>query len=792
MSGPDDFRPVNRDSPCVICGKPDWCRRSQAGAHECHRINDLRANGLERVATTPAGYAVYRDPGDQKSRVPHAAAARRQRSRVFDTPEAAAKSFAQRKGGTIENIYCWTDKWHRARIRLPNGKTFCEITHCESGWVLRGPSRPRQLYRINELPADGIVIVCEGEKACDAGWSIDLPCVTSGAADSARAADWTVLRGREVAILPDQDSAGIRYAEEVARQLKALDPAARVKLIQLPCLCEGEDLYDFINTHRDSREAAEIKLEILALIAGAEEFEPASKKNASTAHWPDPQPLPDVLPAPLSFDPHWLPAPLRGWIEDIAERVQCPIDYPAIGAMVTLAAVVGRKVGLRPKRQDDWLVVPNLWGAIIGRPGVMKSPALAEVLKPIKRLEVEAKEEHDRGMSDYATARMVDEIRQREHAKKIAKTLREGGDAHSVAEELIASETQKPVRRRYIINDSTVEKLGALLNENPNGILCYRDELVGLLTSLERDGQEGARAFYLEAWNGTGRFTYDRIGRGTLDIEACCISLIGGIQPGPLSNYLRGAVIGGKTDDGLLQRFQLAVWPDPSPSWRNVDRWPDTDARDLAHSVYRRLDVLDVAALGVKRDGSDIEGIPYLRFAPGAQEGFDQWRAVLEGRLRSGEDHPAIEAHLAKYRSLIPSLALLIHLAEDGIGPVSQEALERAIGWSRYLETHAQRIYAIVSRSGLTAANKLAKKLLTGALGDGFAPRDVYRHAWSGLSSRDEALEAVSILVDHDWLVAVKEHTEGAPRTRYWVNPRISELKGNRTDKTDRSLNSSG
>jgi hypothetical protein len=36
---------------------------------------------------------------------------------------------------------------------------------------------------------------------------------------------------------------------------------------------------------------------------------------------------------------------------------------------------------------------------------------------------------------------------------------------------------------------------------------------------------------------------------------------VGGIQPGPLERYLR-AVFAGRGDDGLLQRFQLAVWPD--------------------------------------------------------------------------------------------------------------------------------------------------------------------------------------------------------------------------------------
>jgi Protein of unknown function (DUF3987) len=76
-----------------------------------------------------------------------------------------------------------------------------------------------------------------------------------------------------------------------------------------------------------------------------------------------------------------------------------------------------------------------------------------------------------------------------------------------------------PVRRRLIVNDTTVEKLGELLNQNPNGVLIFRDELTGFLRTLDCESHETDRAFYLEAWNGTRRFVHDRIGRGTIDIQ---------------------------------------------------------------------------------------------------------------------------------------------------------------------------------------------------------------------------------------------------------------------------------
>ena len=64
---------------------------------------------------------------------------------------------------------------------------------------------------------------------------------------------------------------------------------------------------------------------------------------------------------------------------------------------------------------------------------------------------------------------------------------------------------------RYIVNDPTVEKLLELLRANPNGLLLERDELTGLLRSLDREDRKGDREFYLESWSGDRGFTSDRI-----------------------------------------------------------------------------------------------------------------------------------------------------------------------------------------------------------------------------------------------------------------------------------------
>src|ERR1019366_4792783 len=210
--------------------------------------------------------------------------------------------------------------------------------------------------------------------------------------------------------------------------------------------------------------------------------------------------------------------------------------------------------------------------------------------------------------------------------------------------------------RRYVTSDATIEKLGALLNTNPRGLLLARDELTGWLRGLDREDRADSRAFFLESWNGTGRFTVDRIGRGTVHVEGLCVSVLGGIQPGRLRPYVAGSIAGEEGDDGLIQRFGLIVWPDAFGEWKAVDRWPDREARERAFAVFEKLSSLEPQSIGAENEGED--GIPFFRFDPTAQGLFLEWRHELERRLRSNEMSaaPAFTAHVAKYRKLVPAL----------------------------------------------------------------------------------------------------------------------------------------
>ena len=481
-----------------------------------------------------------------------------------------------------------------------------------------------------------------------------------------------------------------------------------------------------------------------------------------------PEPLP-MLPDVLPFDYSYLPDALRGYVKDISERMQCPPDFAAVGVLVMTATIIGRKVGIRPKRHDNWTVIPNLWGAVVGNSGVMKSPTLGAALSPIKKLQAAAYDVFNKEKTEHDAQAELAKLQQSVKKTKARASLKKDQSA-DVKGLLQSSETDDaPILMRYITNNASYEALGELLMENPNGLLVESDEIIGLLKQLDAGGQEVARSFYLTAADGDKPYTFDRIMRGKgLHIDALCLSIIGGIQPGVLAEYVRQATGGGAGADGLLQRFGLMVYPDISPDWKEVDRYPDSAVREAVNLLAERLDNLNPTDIGAEVD--QYGGVPFLRFDDAAQVLFSEWRATLETRLRSGEEHPAIVSHLSKYRKLIPSLALINHLCDTRHGAVSEAALLRAIAFSEYLESHAQRIYSYATRPDIDAAKTLLKRLASGKLPDIFKVRDIYRAGWAGLETPHKAQSAIDLLLEYHHLAEEEITTGGRPTTHYhWI-----------------------
>lgn len=251
---------------------------------------------------------------------------------------------------------------------------------------------------------------------------------------------------------------------------------------------------------------------------------------------------------------------------------------------------------------------------------------------------------------------------------------------------------------------------------------------------------------------------------------------MGGIQPGKLHAYVEKTLNCSAEDDGLLQRFQLFIYPDQSPNWINVDRKPDLIARA---NVYDIFNAIHAAPLDDNQEKN-----PAVRFSEPAQEAFNFWRCELERRLRSQElNCAAFESHLAKYRSLMPSLALLFWILEDpnniyGKGSVSLSSATLAIRWCDFLERHALKVYRIGKSAEAMALKKLSENIEHGMVTHACTVRSIYRKQWAHLKTPQLVEQALETLEELNWLKVVQATVQGGKSRRIMIHPKFRKSVG--------------
>ena len=507
--------------------------------------------------------------------------------------------------------------------------------------------------------------------------------------------------------------------------------------------------------------------------------EDSTRATGQFGIWPMPKEIKTDLPPAPDFDAKTLlPKTLADFVLDEADRMPCSPDYIAAALIVCLGSVIGARCGIKPKRRDDWIVTPNLFGGIVGDPSSKKSPALGTVTRFLDRLEAKEAEKLDDAKKIFAAETAAFEAHQ--SAVKASMKKAAGGKVDHLKMNAAIADLQdlqapeEPKERRFKSNDSTVEKLGDLLVHNPQGMLVYRDELIGLLASWEKEGKEGDKAFYLEGWNGTASFNIDRIGRGSLHIKNLCISVFGGIQPELLERYLAG-IATSLDNDGRIQRFQVMVYPNPV-RWEWRDRYPVKGARESVRDLFDRLAMFDPVQDGAAHH-DDFVKLPHFYFDDVAQDIFVEWCTELHTVHIANEQNPLMQQHFGKFEKLFCSIALILHLAEGSIGPVTATNALRAAAWSEYLTGHARRIYGLVEAAKVSTARMISRRLTEGKLDDGFTVRDLVRKQWSGVTTSMQAETALAILEENGHVQSLDDIPQlGRPTVRYYINPQIKKV----------------
>jgi Protein of unknown function (DUF3987) len=250
-----------------------------------------------------------------------------------------------------------------------------------------------------------------------------------------------------------------------------------------------------------------------------------------------------------------------------------------------------------------------------------------------------------------------------------------------------------------------------------------------------------------------------------------------------------------------MQRFQLSVCPDEPDSKGEViivDEYPNRDAANSVYKIVKELAKTDFIELGAET--SEFYAKPFFRFDEHAFAFFETWLKELIRKVRRKDETPVMCQHLNKFKSLMPSLALIFYLVDvakdvvdgkeiDALGDcrITLRYAKLAALWCDYLESHARRIYQLGFSASAAAAERLLDKLTDDELKvpvpNEFSSRDIYTRNWALLDSSDLAEAAIDELLDAGWVRASQQSSKpqfssiGRPLgKKFTKHPKLREL----------------
>jgi hypothetical protein len=467
--------------------------------------------------------------------------------------------------------------------------------------------------------------------------------------------------------------------------------------------------------------------------------------------------------------------PIREWLERAAHGAGVFPDHVAVPMLGVVASLIGTARRVRASR--PWSEPITLWTALVAASGDRKTPGLNVTRKALDLIETDQ-------VAAIAAARLVHETRA-QRAKEVAKKWKE--DRQQALEDkpprdpppmpMEALDPGNFIEPRLYATDPTIEKLAALLQVRPRGMMLLRDELAGLFANMGRYSGGSDRPFWLEAWNG-GRHVVERVS-GTIVVDHLLVGIVGSFQPDKLARAFQG------DEDGMYGRFLYG--------------WVSTpDYRPLTNEVAEIEPELQSALKALIRlpaeDADNVFAPQAIQLSQEAVEKFEDYRRHVD-RMKRALD--GVEKQwLVKSESQVLRLAgaltyftwaftlgmsgtngLAMITADLEPHEIGEEFMSAAIRLTKeYFWPHAR---AALRQIGLTDRHRNARRVLRWVAAHRkpeVSREDVRRDALGQSLDAEQTQELIDALERWGWLREDSTRTPGRTRRRWLVNPKLDVL----------------
>lgn len=431
---------------------------------------------------------------------------------------------------------------------------------------------PRPLYRLPDIINAAEVWIFEGEKSADAAVLLGLQATTSaGGSNAAEKSDWSPLEGKTVYIVPDNDEPGEKYATETVELIRKQAPKATVQVKRLkedwPAIPAGGDVFDW-QEQFDTADAETLRARLRQISDCVSDF----VGNCPPKHGGN-KVFADKADEFTQFPIDELPPVLARFCREVAAAVGCDESFPAIVCLAACSAAIGTSRQLCVKY--GWFVPPVIWAILVGESGTQKSPPFRMAMAPLKN-----RQERDADSYMGANGQYQSDLKAYKREHKAWERKGEGDEPQQPV---------RPIRKRCIVQDSTIEALAPILSENARGVLLGRDELSGWLAGFDKYSNKSSASSEVPKWLEIYNCETISIDRKTGDerfiyVKRPSVSICGGIQPGILARCLTNE----HKENGLQSRLLMTFPPRQPKRWRDAEMSPATQLAygDCIHGLF--------------------------------------------------------------------------------------------------------------------------------------------------------------------------------------------------------------
>jgi len=361
----------------------------------------------------------------------------------------------------------------------------------------------------------------------------------------------------------------------------------------------------------------------------------------------------------LEYDPNHFPSVISQYMEHAATQLSLNFSAAVPYTMMMLSQLIGDKVKI--KMNNAWTHTPIIWGLNIAGAGVGKSPLMKKLSSPIWDIQKTMKNKYDRDMEIYKL--------------EIARHIRDLKQGSVTVED----EPKKPKIKMIIMDEFTPEALYDQLEDNPNGITVWKDELKGMF--IQNEKSEVLRTKMISAWSGQN-ITRNTKTQGVNILVNPYVRVGGNVQPEVVKKIITDNKSGFNAD-GFIVRFQLVAHLKKLGFHWNVEN--NLFAKDAFTSACKKLNNCKKEKLLI----FDEEGEKMV------EEFMKQTNRQVDEASSNFE-----KEFLSKLGSLFGSLMVIIHQLNEKKKEVviSSQTIRNAINIAETATLNAFHLYGIEKR----------------------------------------------------------------------------------------------